>query len=196
MTLKKRITHIAAVALIASTAVGSSLIITADAAYAERGGNGNGNGGGNGRGNGNGRSAERDSERGNNGRGALRSELKGLNAANANQRALENASPNSMPGKLYAYQTAQRAVSEAETAEDAAQTEYDRLVGLTEEEIAEQFPDGGYEDAVTAAATALEEAQAATVAAEGEAEGSLMVLTDGAALSDAALNELHRMLGL
>lgn len=39
-------------------------------------------------------------------RGALASELKGLNAAHANPNALKNASPNSMVGKVAAYQTA------------------------------------------------------------------------------------------
>lgn len=37
------------------------------------------------------------------GRGAMASALGALNAANANPTALENAAPNSMPGKLYTY---------------------------------------------------------------------------------------------
>lgn len=201
LSITKKLLHASAMALIVSAAAGSSLIVTADAAYAERGGNGNGNGGGNG----GGKDRDRDNARGNgngngNGRGTIARELRGLNAANANQRALENASPNSMPGKLYAYQSEEierrAAIDAAEAEEAAAQAEFDRLVGLTEDEVAAEFPDGGYEDAVTAAADDLQTAQGEAQAARDAVNESLIVLTDGRTLSSAALAELNRMLGL
>lgn len=89
-------------------------VLTPDTAYANPGkGNDKGNGG-----NGNGHSkssenrgqakkAERQAlmdEAGVDNWGAIASELGALNAAHANQTALENASPDSMPGKLYVYQ--------------------------------------------------------------------------------------------
>ncbi|WP_108813361.1 hypothetical protein [Loktanella sp. Alg231-35] len=223
-TVLRKIMHVSAIALIVTTAGGAGVMLTADAAYAERGGNGNGNGngngGGNGGGNGNGRNNDRDSagssngngrdnagnanrnrNNGNgNGRGAIASELRGLNAAHANQRAMENASPNSMPGRLYAYQVEQQdieaGIEGAEADERIAQAEYDRLIGLSEDEIAAEFPDGGYEDALTVAANDLLTAQGNTDAAQERENESLMVLTGGRTLSEDALAELNRLLGL
>jgi hypothetical protein len=203
-TALRKMMHVGAMALIVSTATGVGVMLTADAAYAERGGNGGGNG--NGRGNGGGRdnaesnSRGGNSSNGNNGRGAIASELRGLNAAHANQRAMENASPNSMPGKLYAYQIEQQSIeaeiAAAEVEERAARAEYDRLIGLSEDEIAANFPDGGYEDAITDAANDLLSAQGNTLAARERENESLMVLTGGRTLSDDALAELNRLLGL
>lgn len=59
-------------------------------------------------------------------RGALASELKGLNAAHANPNALANASPDSMVGKVAAYQTAVNNEGERDLLEDS-------LVALEEE---------------------------------------------------------------
>ena len=193
----RQIMQVSAMALILSTTVSVSMFVSADAAYAERGGNGNGNG------NGRDRSSQNNSERGNsgrsnnsNGRGALASELKGLNAAHANQNALMNASPNSMPGKLYVYQQAAIESAGAVAELEAAQDEYDRLIGLTEEEIETQFPDGGYEDAVTQAAIDLEDAETIAETADGTANVALLAASGGRELSDAAMDELKRLLGL
>ncbi len=131
-----------------------------------------------------------------NGRGHLSRELRGLNAAHANPNALANASPNSMPGKLYAYQQAQGSFVAVVEVQDDAYAEYLRLTGLTEEEITAEFPDGGYEDAVTNAAIVYEDARADAVVAQSIAQESLTVLTGGAELSGGALAELSRLLGL
>ncbi len=209
-TILRKMMHVSAMALIVSTATGAGVMLTADAAYAERGGNGNGNGGGNGNGRGNGGGRDSAASNGNNGngngrsngngRGAIASELKGLNATHANQRAMENASPNSVPGKLYAYQVEQQNIEAdieaAEAEERTARAEYDRLIGLSEDEIAAEFPDGGYEDAITNAANDLLTAQGNTQAARERENESLMVLTGGRTLSDDALAELNRLLGL
>jgi hypothetical protein len=201
-----------ATALLLTTAATTSMFVTADAAYAERGGNGNGNGNGNSsnrgnsdRGNsgggnsGGGNSDRADNGNGNsngNGRGALARELRGLNAAHASQTALENAAPNSMPGKLFAYQQSQQVDPALKEAETAAMDELDRLTTLTEAEIAKEFPNGGYEAAVTAASDEYLDTQDDVIAAEEDASASLADLTGGRELSDAALAELHRLLGI
>ena len=203
MTIARKALHIGATALMLSTIATVTTFVSADAAYAERGGNGNGNG------NARGRDRERpnanrnNGNRGNgngNGNGAIASELKWLNASNASQNALENASPNSRPGQLYVFQqeyaAAQQSISDAEANELTAQQEYDRLIGLTEEEIAAEFPEGGYEDAVTNAAIALEDAQGAVTTAESSVNDALLVLTGGRELSEGALAELLSRLGL
>ena len=178
--------------------------MTAEPAFAERGGNGNGNG--------NARGRDRDRERpsanrsngnrGNgNGNGAIASELKWLNAANANQNALENASPNSRPGQLFIFQNdyvaAQEAIAIAEQNEIDAQVEYDRLINLTDEEIATQYPEeGAYDAAVTTAAQNLQNAQTASAEAEGAVDDAILTLTGGRELSEGALAELLSRLGL
>lgn len=180
-----------AVALALTTISSAAVIVSADSAYAERGGNGNGGG----------KSDRSDrAERGNNGnsngRGAIARELRGLNAAHANPRAMENASPDSMPGKLYIYQQAQQEYGGLAEAEADALAEFERLTNLTEEEIAVAFPEGGYEDALTNAAIAYEDAQTDAAGAEADIESSLVTLTEGRDLSDEAVAELHRLLGL
>ncbi|SFR34969.1 hypothetical protein SAMN04488005_0738 [Yoonia tamlensis] len=178
-------------------AVSTLVLTSATAAFAERGGNGNGNGNGNSNGNGNNSSNSAEARNnGNNGRGELARELRGLNAAHANANALANAAPNSMPGRLNGYKLAQESAAQANAVETAAQDEYDRLIGLTEEEIAAQYPEGGYEDAVLNAAQTLQVASDDAAAAQAIAAESLVVLTDGRVLSDAAMAELHRLLGL
>ena len=169
-----------ATALILSTVTSVSMFVSADAVYAERGGNGksggnrgnsdrsssrsdNGNANRSSNGNAN-RSNNGNANRsvvqevttgtGNNGRGVLARELRGLNAAHANQNALENASPNSMPGKLYIYQQEQ-----PELRADAADAlaEYERLSALTAEEIAAEFSEDQYAAAIAGAAGDSEE---------------------------------------
>ena len=193
--------HVGAMALVLTTTASVSIFVSADAAYAERGGNGNGNSNGNGNGESNGRdrsSSDKNdrAQNGNNSRGALASELRGLNAAHANQRALENASPNSMPGKLFVYQSEQRAVADALSTEATAKSEVDRLVALNEGEIAAEFPNGDYEAALTAAAENYDDAQTETGVAQEDVGESLGILTGGRTLSDAALAELNRLLDL
>ncbi len=198
----------ASVVAVGMTAIATAgMVATADAAYAQKGGNGNGNGGGNdsGRDNGNGRGNDRDRGQdnarnngngGGNGRGNVARELRGLNAAHANQRALENASPNSMPGKLYAYQQARREFIATIEEQNEAYDEYNRLVDLTDEEIAAEFPEGGYEEAVTTAADTYRDARADAVAAQEVNDATLAAAADGRELSNNALAELHSLLGL
>ncbi len=188
----KRALKIGVIALGLTSLSCAAVVMSADAAFAEKGGNGNGNG----RGNANRNDRSNNSDRNGNGRGAIASELRGLNAANANQRALENASPNSMPGKLYVYQQARTEFAQAVNDQNAAYDEYGRLIGLTEDEVAANFPDGGYEDAVMDAATKYEELRNAALASQAANDESLAILTEGRELSIDALAELNRLLGL
>lgn len=178
----------------------SATVFTASAtpAFAERGGNGQGNGNGNGNGQGNqsdrSPGARDQASSGNNGRGQLARELGNLNAAHANANALANASPDSMPGKLYSYKMAQQEFASVVATQDEKYAAYEALVGLTEEEIDAAFPDGGYEDAVSDAAIAYEIARDDALEAQEAAGESLSALTNGRQLSDAALAELWSLL--
>lgn len=133
---------------------------------------------------------------GNNGRGAVASELAFLNSAHANQNALEHASPNSRPGQLYAYQQARIGVATAAEAAQAADAEYQRLLALTPEEIAIEFPDGGYEEALSIAASNALAADGLAAYAQTKVDESYMTLTGGRELSADAMAELDRLLGL
>ncbi len=168
---------------------------------------GNGNGSGNDdRGGGN---AGRNADRGNRnnasahnrgGNGEIASELRGLNAAHANPNALANASPNSMPGMLYTYQQSTGAAVEAQAAVDQAQAEVDYLASLDPldpEVIPGLYPDTeAYDAAVLAADSYLAEQQGLLAEAELVTEAALEAATGGRVLSDAALEELHNLLGL
>lgn len=105
-TPKTRIAAMAIAVLSATAIAGAVLAIDAGPAYAQGNGNGNGNGdrGGHGDRGGNG-----------NGNGQMARELQGANAANANDRAFENASPNSQVGRM----------AELRDAMEEAQDEYD-----------------------------------------------------------------------
>lgn len=224
-------------AIIAMTAVA-----LAGPALAAKGGNGNGNGRGN--------SANAQSaEKGNNGRGAIASELKGLNAAHANINGLMNANPDSQVGRIYAYQQAILGVAGAgadaenlwaeiqETWGAGIEDSYGLAVGDADSQIA--FYDAliaglgegealSQEDADAYVALLLEQARLAEMTEQEKAtefgdsedeafllameeyagyEGlqeeqqlladeTLFDLTGGEELSEEALNEFLRLLGL
>lgn len=100
-------------------------------------------------------------------KGAIASQLKGLNAAHASAQAFANASPDSKVGQLRAYAEAHNAATAAQDAAAAAAAEVERLAALTPEEAALEFPDPvGYDQAAYDAA--LAEAQAAADLTEVE----------------------------
>ncbi len=201
-----------AIAAVGISPISSSLFASFafDAAYADNdNGNGNGNGNGNENGNGNGNGNG-------NSNGALASELKGLNAANANENALLNASANSRVGKIAAYKEAALASDAAAVVVEQAES---ALAGLAEptrniEEIeaaiaaldplAEGYAEAlallqtelsatqDYAEALQAVADAL----LALGAAEATENDSLLIASDGRVLSDAALAELRALLDL
>ena len=214
MTLTRKMLHVGATALMLSTVASVTTFVSADYAYAERGGNGNGNGSSNSRAN-RGDNAPSSNRGGNgNGRGAIASELKWLNAANANQNALDNASPNSRPGQLKIFQTdyaaAQEAIAAAETALATAQSDLTDATAIRDLLLAmdplayvptETYPT--YDLALAAAennvsfysgAVATEQTKLDTATAA--ADTAVTTLTDGRELSEAAFAELLAMLGL
>jgi hypothetical protein len=221
LSITRQFLRAGATALILSTVTSVSMFVSADAVYAERGGNGNSNRGGNSDRNSN-RSENGNANRSNNGnanrsnngnanravvqqhtnnaggngRGALASELRGLNAAHANQNALENASPNSMPGKLYIYQQEQPELR-ADAAD--AQVEYERLSALTAEEIAAEFSEDQYAAALAAVAGDSDELLRLTELTEEQIAEEFSSEEDyGTALEAAAGNsiEFDRLAGL
>src|SRR5262245_43801479 len=118
---------LAALFMAAPASLNGGKLVSYDAAFAAKGGNGNGNSG-NGAGNGgsgagNGASANAGSNgnhgQGNNGNGKGSSELGALDAAHASSKALENAAATSRVGKIAAYKAAAEA---AVTAGDEAAT--------------------------------------------------------------------------
>lgn len=199
--------HKSKVGLSASIALVTTALMLTAPAFA---GNGNGNGGGAGKGGG--QKAERVSgkERSalNKGgqRGALASALGSLNAANANPKALANASPDSMPGKLFIYQqTGGITVAQIGAINDARDA-LGAIDGLDADALLASYDANGdglideveqavYEGEVAAA----KESYDALIAEDGDAYAALGALqAEDAALtlSKAALDELNRMLGL
>ena len=182
--------------LIATGSLGATaLAVYPDMAFANNGKGKNGGNNGNGNANananrGNGNGAQ------NNGQGALARELRGFNAVNANQNALENAAPNSMPGMLYVYQQNHLSAANAEQDKLSAEQELARLAGLTEEQIAAEFPDGGYAEALEAAALRVTETDLLLEQALTVLETSMAALTGGEELSLEALTELFTLLGI
>lgn len=201
----KRVTAAALSVCLVATGSVATLALTAEPAWAN---NGNGNGGnkanrgnngnnnrgeraGNARGN-NGNGAQRVS----NGRGAIASELKSLNAAHASPTALANAAPGSMPGKLREYRDTYSQLIAAVDEQNVAYAEFQRLSGLTDDEIAEAYPDGGYDQALSEATATYSALRDIAATAQGETQETLTALTGGRTLSDAAMAELHGLLGL
>lgn len=213
--MKKFVTQLAqrtavALLLLGAGALSTGSITFGSALAGNNGNKGGGNGGGNSGGNGGGKNggnsgatrsggqnnASANASKNGSDRGKLARELKGLNAANANPNALKNAAPGSMPGKLYSYQASYLSAASAQMAVTEAETELARLQNLTVEEIAAEFPDGGYDEAVVVADQTAVDARANFNESSIELNVSYTELTGGRALSPEALAELNRMLGL
>ena len=194
----------AALLALPTATVVTTLIPTSLAA--EKGGNGNRGNSGSGRDNrdnadrndrGNSNRSDRTArERTNNGRGAIASELKGLNAAHASQSGLENASPDSMTGKLYVYQQNRLAIANGEAAVTETGDLFRALSQMTEERFDELNPDLDYAETLAKAEQDYLDAQQRLATAQNDSVASLEVLTGGRELSDAAMEELHALLGL
>lgn len=203
--MTKLLKSAASVFALSAVALGPAVALTflsTTAATAEKGGNGNGRSNGNSRpersGNGNGNSSENASLQAsnNNGRGAIARELKGLNAAHANQSALENASPTSMPGKLYAFQQASLAASQVDAQVVEKADLYAALQNMTEERFYELNPDLDYASTLAMAGADYQAALDVQSNAAADTQQTLSTLTEGRVLSEAAMAELRLMLGL
>jgi hypothetical protein len=136
-----------------------------------------------------------------------------MNAAHANQNALDNASPNSRLGQLKTFQVdyaaAQAAIVEAEavvaTAEGVLALAQANLATLQETDPLDYVSVEGetYDEAVIAAQGAVDDAtralataQSGLTAAQLAADAVVDTLTGGEDLSEAAFAELLSMLGL
>ena len=131
-----------------------------------------------------------------NGQGTVVRDLRGLNAGNASTQGLSAADTSSQTGKLYAYQQARLALKAVEVRGNASYTVLYHLQNMTAAQIAAQYPGNTH-----AAALAQAQAQYASDAAiytqtAAAAEGHLMSLTGGRALSAQGMAELEAMLGL
>ena len=194
------------VAIFAGFTLGVALPITVFSAEPAFANNGNGGGKSNGnRGNGNGNasesrgnsgSASSNGNSGNNGNSAIARELAGLNAAHASPTAMANAAAESMPGKLHTYQQARLHLVQRVTEQNAAYETYMRLANMSEAQTATAYPSGDYTRALNDAARAYNAFQAQAEAAQAITDASLMSLSGGRVLSNAAMADLHRMLGL
>lgn len=196
-------------AKIFALAAATTMAAAPSALLAEPGGNGNGNGGG--------ASAAAHANAGGNGHGQMMadarsggqwgeisSELKGLNASNASQNGLENADPDSMPGRLYAYQqTGGLTIDDIQDINDARQ-EVATLEDITEEAMLELFDDDddgeiseeeqeAYQEELDAARAIVDQLEEEF----GDAYAALAATREGSlTLSAEALAELNSRLGL
>lgn len=193
-------TAVVAVALAISSVVVVTPL-TSNAAYAQGNSGGKGNGGERGGGNNaENRSNGRVEGSQRPGRGALASELKGLNAAHASPQALANASPDSMPGKLAAFKNEYESVYDATVAFNDATAALESYPAFSTE-----FEEGTieYDDALAlyeadrgVLETAVVDAEATlNEVGDGYTE-SYAALTGGVQLSPEAEAELMRLLGL
>jgi len=191
-------------------------VFSTTAAYAAKGGNGNGNGNGNGRANsnrdnannarsnrnnrsssnGNGRASRSGNDGSNNGHGAISRELGGLNAADANPTALANAAPNSTSGKLYSYQQASLSAAQAQARVAETGNLYQAIRNMSEAQFYDLNPTLDYTNTLASVGADYQAALTAQEGANVTTQQALASLTGGRALSNAALNELHQMLGL
>lgn len=134
---------------------------------------------------------------GRNERGQQARNLGRLNAANANENAFLNASPNSTPGQIQQYRAATQESSALIADQNIAAQDLLGLQALTPEEIAVLFPEVGTYDAVLAGA--LQEYYDTTSvaeAAEQERTAILTALTGNRSLTESDLAAFHEMLGL
>lgn len=163
-------------------------------------------------------SAAKGRDNGSNGRGALASELRGLNAAHASPTALANAAPDSMPGRLNTYREAAEETQETRDELLTAIDDYFATYGVqpqdydgkTAGELADELDalagqqgtnsaeyealQAQYEQALAAERVDALYEQAETLAA-GEEE-AFTELTGDRELSEEALAELHSLLGM
>jgi hypothetical protein len=136
--------------------------------------------------------------------GEISSELKGLNASNASDNALENADPDSMPGRLYAYQQTGGLTIDDIQDINVARQEVATLEDITEEAMLELFDDDddgeiseeeqeAYQEELDAARAIVDQLEEEF----GDAYAALAATREGSlTLSAEALAELNSRLGL
>ncbi len=151
---------------------------------------------------GEGRSANRN-EDGHHGRGAMASALGAANAAHANQTGLENASRNSMPGKLYAYQQTGGITADGINKIDELENNLAALRSLPEDDPEAYLEAYDTNDDGTVSDEEIGDFEADIAELRGEitnyeeSYAALAAIGDGRLnLTDDELDELNRLLGL
>lgn len=200
------------------------LLLGADAAFAQGKSNGNGNSSGNGNGgdHGNGGNNGNSNRSNGNSKGAVASELKGLNAAHANEQALLNAAANSQVGVIATYRETtleQRRLQEQLANLGVDPSAYDPTKLPTQEQVEEYLAtlDSGsdnYDEATAEALlqqlgfSGLDDLELARTQlgvntmlneyyeAVGAQEAATEAVMPTGGLTEAALLEFHRLLGL
>ena len=119
-----------------------------------------------------------------------------INPSDASPLSMENAAADTMPGKLRAYRDAQRALKSAVEKQYIIFGEYQRLMSLSPEEIARDFPHGTYLYALSVSATTYGQLRREALLAEDTARAALHAVICDRRLSDEAMTELHALLGL
>ncbi|KPP89156.1 MAG: hypothetical protein HLUCCA08_02925 [Rhodobacteraceae bacterium HLUCCA08] len=185
----------AALAPVVLRSVALVLALATLAPAASHAGRGDNNGNGNDNSNRNDNNGNRNDNNGND-RGPSAGQQRGLNAANANQNALQNAATDSTPARLAVYRDTYRDGAALIERQNVAARELIRLQNLSAVERAAQFPDGSYDAALRQAISDYERTTTAAQSAQADIQASLMALTGGRELGPQALAELHQMLGL
>ncbi len=126
----------------------------------------------------------------------LAKELSGLNLEHARAKGLAKASPNSMEGKLYAYQQSMLAAGETRQRLTEAKFLLSSLQGLTEAEFKELNPNLDYATALAVTQNRIDKLDQAVKSSAAGQNAALANLTGGKRLSKAAINELHALLDL
>lgn len=143
-----------------------------------------GNRGGNGKGNGNGRAnAPRDTR----------------DAQSGLSQARSVATPGGTAGlsaPVADYRGAVLVARDAISVQNAAAVEYQTLIGLSQREIAQLFPNGGYNAALEQARVKYEQTTTRAHSAQAAVDQALRDFTGGRNLTAATRAELHRRLGL
>lgn len=101
-----------------------------------------------------------------------------------------------MVGRTATYQRNESALAGLRIEQETVTAEYERLTNLSDEEIAAEFADGGYDDAVAKAYDDYLRVEQEVITAGGGEDNNLSILTAGRELTEGAINELNRLLGL
>lgn len=109
---------------------------------------------------------------------------------------IEDGAADTMSGKLRAYRNAQHQLIDAIEKQYVVFGEYQRLLTLSDDQIASEFPNGTYVYALSVAATSYGQLRREALMAEDIARTSLHAVIGSRRLSDEAMTDLHSLLGL
>ena len=187
---------------LAVSAIIAAAILCAPAPAWANNGNGKGNGGGgrDDRGNGGdrGNSGDRSNRGGNgNGRENAPGQIGNSQAGGGPVTSVAALVPNGQLSRpLASYRGAVLVARDAISVQNAAAVEYQTLIGLSQREIAQLYPNGGYNAALEQARVRYDQTTTRAHSAQAAVDAALRDVTGGRSLSDETRTELHRRLGL